>query len=233
MAILSKGTTFADADQVTSTKLNNLVDNATFDANAVDGTTMQLVAGKLAVNVVETANINTSAVTATRLATDSVIEAKIQNSAVTANKIASDAVTTAKILDANVTASKLSGAQSGSAPIFGARAWANFNGTKDSGGNSSSSNTARLIRGSGNISSIVRDGVGAYIINFTTPMPDINYAIIAFSETNGVSGQSYQSIISTDPGTPQTTSSVRIISYGDSPNAGNRDKEVICIAVFR
>ena len=38
MAVLSKGTTFANGDQVTATKLNNLVDNATFASSAVDNT---------------------------------------------------------------------------------------------------------------------------------------------------------------------------------------------------
>ena len=38
-------------------------------------------------------------------------------------------IVTAKIADAAVTAAKLNGAQSGSAPIYGCRAWVNFDGT--------------------------------------------------------------------------------------------------------
>lgn len=49
MAILSKGTTFATGDSVTSTKLNNLVDASTFASGAVDGTTTDLSGGSIIV----------------------------------------------------------------------------------------------------------------------------------------------------------------------------------------
>ena len=54
---------------------------------------------------------------------------------------------------------------SGTAPIYGCRAWVNFNG----------SGTV-AIRASGNVSSITDLGVGNYRVNFTTAMPDINYS---------------------------------------------------------
>ncbi len=46
-----------------------------------------------------------------------------------------------------------------------ARAWVNFNGTG-----------TVAIRASGNVSSITDNGVGDYIVNFTTAMPDTNYS---------------------------------------------------------
>ena len=49
MPILSKGHTFANADTVTSTKLNNLVDAATFAAGCVDGVSTTLVGGQIIV----------------------------------------------------------------------------------------------------------------------------------------------------------------------------------------
>jgi hypothetical protein len=49
MPILSKGQTFANADTVTSTKLNNLVDNATFASGCVDDTSTALVGGQIIV----------------------------------------------------------------------------------------------------------------------------------------------------------------------------------------
>ena len=104
-------------------------------------------------------------VTADDLATDSVTTAKIED----------DAVTTAKIPDANITAAKLDGGQSGSAPIYGCRAWVNFDGTKDTTGATSTANTNRLIRASGNVTSVLRNGVGDYTVTFTTAMPDGNY----------------------------------------------------------
>lgn len=61
---------------------------------------------------------------------------------------------------------------SGSAPVFAARAWANFNGTNGS------------INASGNISGISRTSTGKYTVTFTTAMPNTNYAVIA--TVNGV-----------------------------------------------
>ena len=49
MAILSKGYTFTGTDTVTSVKLNNLVDAATFATGCVDDDTTQLSSGKIIV----------------------------------------------------------------------------------------------------------------------------------------------------------------------------------------
>ena len=49
MPILSKGYTFTGTDTVTSTKLNNLVDSATFATGCVDDTTTQLSSGQIIV----------------------------------------------------------------------------------------------------------------------------------------------------------------------------------------
>ena len=85
MAILSKGNTFADGDQVTSTKLNNLVDNATFIAGSsgtTDNATLEVNgSGRLQVKTIQTGNIANSAVTT----------AKIADGAVTSAKLAADA----------------------------------------------------------------------------------------------------------------------------------------------
>ena len=54
----------------------------------------------------------------------------------------------------------------GSAPVFACRAWANFDGS-----------TGPTIRASGNVSSVVRNATGNYTVNFTTAMPDTNYAL--------------------------------------------------------
>ena len=71
------------------------------------------------------------------------------------------------------------GATSGGLPVFQCRAWVNFDGTRDTTGAVSTANTPRLIRGSGNVSSVVRNGAGDYTVNFTTAMPDANYAVAA------------------------------------------------------
>ena len=49
MSILSKGYTFGSTEQVTSTKLGNLVDAATFASGAVDGVSTDLSSGSIIV----------------------------------------------------------------------------------------------------------------------------------------------------------------------------------------
>ena len=59
-------------------------------------------------------------------------------------------------------------------PLFGCRAFVNFNGTSyiSVGGENHCA-----IRSSGNVSKVVRTGQGTYTITFTIAMPDANYAI--------------------------------------------------------
>jgi hypothetical protein len=66
----------------------------------------------------------------------------------------------------------------GSAPSYLCRAWVNFNGTG-----------TVAIRGSGNVSSITDNGTGAYTVNFTTAMPDVNYAYCGGSSTVTTDGR--------------------------------------------
>jgi hypothetical protein len=87
-----------------------------------------------------------------------------------------------------ITVEDLNGGGSGSAPVFGCRAWVNFDGTKDSTGAASTANTARLIRASGNVTSVVRNGTGNYTVNFTTAMPDANYSFSCQGRTPNASG---------------------------------------------
>ena len=81
MAILSKGTTYSDGDQVTSSNLNALVDSATFASGAVDDSTTQLSSGAVIVKDlgIATGKIATSAVTTAKIADSNVTKAKIEN----------------------------------------------------------------------------------------------------------------------------------------------------------
>jgi hypothetical protein len=55
----------------------------------------------------------------------------------------------------------------GSAAVaYGCRAWVNFNGTG-----------TVAINASGNVSSVTDNGAGDYTVNFTTAMPDANFAV--------------------------------------------------------
>ena len=81
MAILSKGTTYSDGDQVTSSNLNALVDSATFASGAVDDSSTQLSSGKIIVKDlgIATGKIAASAVTTAKIADSNVTKAKIEN----------------------------------------------------------------------------------------------------------------------------------------------------------
>ena len=96
----------------------------------------------------------------------------LPDASITADDIASNAVTTAKVNDAAVTPAKLSGGQSGSAPAYAVRSWVCFNGTG-----------TIAIRASGNVSSLVDNGVGLYQVNMTTAMPDSDYAVSLSKQT--------------------------------------------------
>jgi hypothetical protein len=193
MAILTKGQTFANADSVTSTKLNNLVDAAAFVAGAsgtTDNTSLEVNgSGRLQVKDlgVTSAKIDNSAVTTVKIADSNVTTAKIADANVTTAKILDANVTTAKIADNNITASKLSGSQTGTAPIFGARAFGAFNGTATS--------PITPIK-AGNITSITRTSTGIYTVVMTTAMPDANYCVIANAyHAVGVNGADSVSIV--------------------------------------
>jgi hypothetical protein len=77
-----------------------------------------------------------------------------------------------------VTANKLT-TTTGDAPTYACRAWVNFDGTKDTTGAVSTANTNRLIRASGNVTSVLRNGTGDYTITFTAAMPEANYTVCA------------------------------------------------------
>ena len=97
---------------------------------------------------------------------------------------------------------------------FRCRAWVNFNG----GG-------TVAIRDSGNVSSITDNGTGNYTVNFTTAMPDTNYAdIITLSNVS-----SNQQALRKTVYSPSTTS--RRFECFDS--GGAQDNETVTFAVFR
>ena len=151
----------------------------------------------------------------------------LPDDSIIAADIAAGAVTTAKVADANITAAKLNGAQSGSAPIYAARAWVNFNGT-----------STVAIRASGNVSSITDNGTGDYTVNFTTAMPDANYSpTFGGSLAAGVStlGNAWfvGMQVASAGGAPitKTTSAMRIATANGG--TGITDTPDINVAIFR
>lgn len=203
--------TFVSGETVTPTKLNELSQS-----------TVALTAGTIVA-----ADIAADAVTTAKILGANVTTAKIADSAVTTAKVNDSAVTTAKINNAAVTASKLDGAQAGSAPIYGCRAWVNFDGTRDTTGAASTANTNRFIRASGNVASVLRNSTGDYTITFTTAMPDANYAWTA--GWMGTSGES-RTLAVNDTIAP-TASAIRV-SYQQG-GVATADKTHLCLAIFR
>ena len=102
-----------------------------------------------------------------------------------------------------------------SATAYGCRAWVNFNGTG-----------TVAIRGSGNVSSITDNGTSDYTINFTTAMPDINYAVA------GIAGKTVgESAMMLTPQAAQTTTSVRLKAW--VWNVSLDDPSYVSVSVFR
>lgn len=100
------------------------------------------------------------------------------------------------------------------ATAYGCRAWVNFNGTG-----------TVAIRASGNVTSITDNGTGSYTVNFTTAMPDRNYAVVQCAgnvSTNACYLTSFY--------TP-ATGSVRLLCRSDA--ATTIDADECNVAIFR
>ena len=100
-----------------------------------------------------------------------------------------------------------------------AKAWVNFNGTG-----------TVAIRANYNVSSITDNGTGQYTVNFTTAMSDTNFvAICTGSGGTPTTGSNYNRTLE---GSPNTTSSVRCISYAPN-NTAIVDIPCCFVAIFR
>ena len=107
---------------------------------------------------------------------------------------------------------------SGTAPIYPCRAWVDFDGTG-----------TPSIRGSGNVSSITDITTGGYTINFTTAMPDVNFAVSGSAGSKDNDG--------TDNGVVclfnRATSSVSIYTRNVQSIGGATDYDAVNVAIFR
>lgn len=97
-----------------------------------------------------------------------------------------------------------------------AKAWVNFNGTG-----------TVAIRDSFNISSVTRNGTGDYTLNFTTAMPNSNYAVQVMGNIN-LSGN-YGYLFAVPYNTAPTTSAVRIATSNTSVLL---DMDYVFVAIF-
>lgn len=103
-----------------------------------------------------------------------------------------------------------------------AKAWVNFNGTG-----------TVAIRASGNVSSITDNGVGAYQVNYTTAMPDTNYAYFISGIQNSVAA--FYNALLKQRGTTSTTTSLIIeaLLITSASSAAAFDVSEIQVTIFR
>jgi hypothetical protein len=300
--------TFATNDVITSTAMNNIIDQTLFTSDALSGGTLALVAGKMkvATSGITSTEMGVGAVTLNAIADGVITNAKINASAaIDLSKLATGAlptaitiasanivdgtIATADIASAAITAPKLDGAQTGTAPIYGVRAWVNFDGTTaaniggtyvraattvtvtttvDHGlivghkvfldftsgtavdgafvvtgitsstiftvthGTSGATSGAvtlnrRLIRASGNVANVSLLGTGQYAVNFTTALPDANYARSGFAnyDSSAVAG-----LVGGNNATTTTAQSCDIFTAGST--SGTEKNFTVVNAMF-
>ena len=98
-----------------------------------------------------------------------------------------------------------------------AKAWVNFDGTG-----------TPAIRGSFNVSSITDNGTGDYTVNFTTVMPNANYAITLTAQrsaTNSFIGYAIKQ------GGTYSTSAVQVTMWGEASYSAE-DMSIVSVSVF-
>jgi hypothetical protein len=117
-------------------------------------------------------------------------------------------------LTGDVAAARITNAlnATGSAPIYACRAWVNFNGTG-----------TVAIREDGNVSSITDNGTGSYRVNFSTAMPDANYAACSIGpqwsggpyiiSTGSYLAGSLSVVTGTPPGAPTDLANISVAIF--------------------
>jgi len=205
-------------NSVTSTKIvDGTIVNADINASAA------IALSKLASDPSNASNLSSGTVPTARLASgtaDSTTFLRGDQTWASAGSPAYSANASASTGAVNVDASDNLQFDSGygsTATAYGCRAWVNFNG----------SGTV-AIRESGNVSSITDNATGDYTINFSTAMPDANYAFhsICGDDNNN-------SIVIVSPfknGSFGTTSAAIWVLSDDS---GAVDSPNICCSAFR
>jgi len=109
--------------------------------------------------------------------------------------------------------------QNGMAGI--AKAWVSYNGS------------TQTILGSFNVSSVTRSSAGIYTINFTTAMPNANYAITSFIRRDNDGSSSAAYIVANQTQTKTTSAlGIRAGYIDNGGGVGTTDFPEICIAIL-
>ena len=109
MGAIDTNYTFTATDVITSTKMNNILDQSTITATAVFNSTLSIASGKLLVAAggITSNELAVGAVTTTAITDLNVTTGKIADLAITTGKLNDLSVTTGKIADSGVTAVKI------------------------------------------------------------------------------------------------------------------------------
>jgi hypothetical protein len=104
---------------------------------------------------------------------------------------------------------------------YGCRAWVNFDGTG-----------TVSVRSSGNVSSVTDQGTGSYTMNFSTAMPDANYAASLSSSAETTAGNNWNMSYATDFQSARSTSSISM-RISKAQNTNPTDVPYVNLAIFR
>jgi hypothetical protein len=249
-------TSFAKQDFTTSATTSYTLDNPVANANELalfinfvrqepttaytaSGTTLTLTSATSATDdmycvflgkAVQTVNPPNGSVGTAQLSDDAVTSAKINYPLTTFSSTGIDDNASANALTIDSSSNLQFNSGYGSvATAYGVRAWVNFNGQG-----------TIAINDSGNVSSLTDLGTGFYQINFTTAMPDINYAVCGMSKllNDGASNASNFTTTSIDRDTNSlSTGFVKICAGRTGATGGDAsdfyDVYTQTVAVFR
>jgi len=234
----SIGTADIADDAITSALI---ADDAITTASIADDA---VTTASIADDAVTTALIADDAITTALIADDAVTSALIADDAVTTPAILDANVTFAKLTDVidsdtmtGASATTLATSESikayvdgeitsngitqttGTAPYYGCRAFASYNGS------------TQVLNNGANIASVTRNSVGKYTFNFDVDMPDVNYSLVVGGTFFGQVNNAFISAFQT---TSKTTSSFQIQAAGGGPSSSTFiDQPTVDVAVFR
>jgi len=218
MSVITTGKTFANGEQLTADKLNQVTDNATFTTSAVDNVSTQLAGEAIIVRDggVTTAKLDDSAVTTAKIADANVTFAKLTDviDDDTMDAATDTTLATSESIKAYVDSNGIT-QTTGAPPYYGCRAWAFYNQVTDT------------VEASGNIASIERTATGYSTVTFTEPMPSSFYAV----SITGSGEVNVAHTVGFIAGTP-TASSFQIGFYNVNNSAQTANNSRVGITVF-
>jgi hypothetical protein len=92
--------------------------------------------------------------------------------------------------------------------------------------------SAQTITGSFNVSSVTYNGTGDYSINFTTAMPNANYAAVGGSQRSATSGDGNLTMQIPTQGTTPSTTVLRVATRTASGSSAYQNCDFTQVAVF-